>query len=759
MTPVLKILWLEDSSDDAELISATLAHEGIVCDPLRVETKEDFVHAIEQNSFDLILSDCTLPAFDGLSALKIARQKVPDVPFIFVSGTIGEEVAIETLKGGATDYVLKHRLARLAPAIQRALAEVEERAAREQAERSKSEAESLFGVLFDQVTVGVAIVSLEGALVKVNPALQEMFGFVFDSEAEPATLRRISLDEFTHPEDRGPDSRTLDELRTGKRTSHQLEKRFTRSDGAVVWAQVVQSLIRDADNAPRFFLYLITDITERKELEQRFLQAQKMEVVGRLAAGIAHDFNNFLTVINAYSQILTGRFSDQHREIQEIRSAGEHAAKLTKRLLALGRPEIHQLTVLDLNTAVSSVDDMLRRLIGEEIQLTMRLDPATGPIEAGQDQIEQLIMNLCINARDAMPQGGNLTIVTNNVALDAAQADRLGLEPGDFVELVVSDTGHGMDEQTRAKIFEAFFTTKGHAKGTGLGLWMVQQVVQHSRGAIGVDSTPGQGTSFRVYLPRAAGATQAHSGATSSPGVTVAAETILVIEEDHSVRQLVTETLRTAGYEVLTNLPAGKQDQVDLVISGFTDQTPATDPLSGLLASRPGTKVLFLLNAFGDLAFEEGVAYLQKPLQRDDLVQRVREVLDAPLDYCILVTDDDRAIRNVLRDVLRPSGFRVLEASGGRQAISHLREETVHLLIVDLIMEDQEGLETIRLAKKDFPNLKIIAMSGGFGEKYLDLAKALGANEVIAKPFRPEVIREMVRCFSLDSMQSATATN
>lgn len=743
MKSPLRILLLEDNADDAQLIQLTLAHEGIEYAAAHVETEQDFVAALRRESFDLVLSDYSLPSFDGLSALKITKALSPCTPFIFVSGTIGEEFAIDTVKSGATDYVLKHRLSRLAPAVRRAMAEAAEREGRELAEKSRAEAQSLFRALFDQVTVGVAIADLGGRLLMANPTLAAILGH------QSHELSHTHLVQLLYREDRISNDELDHEVIAGKRASYEEEAPFVRKDGTRCWCRRVVSPMRGDGGEPRYLINLVEDISGRKEMENRFLQAEKMEVVGRLAAGFAHDFNNVLTLINGYSQLLLQRISplDPSRmELQEIRKAGERATTLTRRLLTFSRQHVRRLDTLHLNSIVSGLEQTLRHLIGDRVRLIVKLDGAAGLIEEDQTQMEQVIMNLAINARDAMPDGGDLIIVTENTRMDGVTAERHGVAPGDFVALAVTDTGHGMDAATQSRIFDPFFTTKAVGKGTGLGLWMVRESILKSGGALTVDSTPGEGTTFRLWLPRVAGeagmalTSLAQSIARESPG---GSETILFVDADEAVRNLGREILQPAGYRVL-QARDGKEAQalaecetepIHLLLAGM-EMPPLSDVRGDL-------KVLYLSGL--PQIENESRAYVQKPFTSDTLLCRVREALDGSPGAMIVVADDDPAIRSFLRHILWQLGHRVLEASNGRQAMEYLRQQPVDLLITDLLMPEQEGLETIRRARGECADLPVVAMSGGFGEQFLGVAHQMGASAVLHKPFEADTVREMVR--------------
>jgi signal transduction histidine kinase/CheY-like chemotaxis protein len=387
---------------------------------------------------------------------------------------------------------------------------------------------------------------------------------------------------------------------------------------------------------------------ERRRLEEQLVQSQKMEAVGRLAGGIAHDFNNLLTAIAGYSELLLGQLSDGDPRLAhaaEIRKAGERAAALTQQLLAFSRRQVLEPRVLDLNQVVAGMEDMLRRLIGEDVELRIRAHSGLWPVKADPGQIEQAILNLVVNARDAMPEGGKLSLETANVELDETYAGtHVPVEPGGYAMLAVTDSGVGMGDEVKARLFEPFFTTKGRGKGTGLGLSTTYGIVKQSGGYIWCYSEPGHGTVFKIYLPRvdapverpAAGPMPAVSGS--------AGETVLLVEDEREVRALVQKLLRMQGYTLLT---AANPDEAvsmsreyrgtihlmvtDVVMPGMSGRQLA----ERLAASRPGMKVLYVSGYTDDAIvhhgiLEPGTAFLQKPFSPQALARKVREVLEAP---------------------------------------------------------------------------------------------------------------------------------
>ncbi len=517
----LRLLHLEDDPLDGELITTTLIEGGIDCQSQRVDTRQAFVAALKERRMDLILADYSIPGFDGMTALTLARQHCPDVPFLFVSATIGEELAIDAMHQGATDYVLKQRLGRLVPSVQRALRELNDRAERRRAEEAL------------------------------------------------------------------------------------------------------------------------------RQSEEQFRQSQKMEAVGRLAGGIAHDFNNLLTVIMGYSQVLLTELGPEHPlcgKIEETLKASDRAATLIRQLLAFSRKQSLAPKILSLNTAVTSLESLLRRLIGEDIHFISKLDPTNGRLRADQSQLEQVLANLVVNARDAMPKGGTLTIETAKVELTRSPVYHLTpLLPGPYVRLSVSDTGCGMDRKTQAHIFEPFFTTKGEGKGTGLGLSTVFGIVTQCGGAMDVTSRVGHGTRFDLYFPSIEADIHVTTPAQTLVQPQRGTETILLVEDEPSVRTLVRDELRKLGYRVveakngveaclLATQQAGSFQLLltDVVMPGMGGRELAQH----LSVIKPDLRTLFISGYMDDIGImagqEEGMSgFLQKPFTPEVLAHAVRNLLDA----------------------------------------------------------------------------------------------------------------------------------
>jgi PAS domain S-box-containing protein len=446
----INILHLEDSANDAEIIADALNEEGLSCRIKRVESRKSFIDAIEDKEWgewDVILADYSLPTFDGIAALGIAREKCRDVPFIIISGALGEEVAVEALKSGATDYILKDRLARLPLAVGRAL---QERVASQ--ERKQSEALlNLRTKALESAANGIAITDREGTIIWANAACAALTGYT-PSEIlgqNPRLFKSGQHDEAFY-------GSLWTTIRQGRVWHDEIINR--RKDGTLYTEEMTITPVRDAQGDITSFVAVKQDVTARKELEGQSAQAKRLEAVGRLAGGVAHDFNNMLTVILGHCDMLLENAEvSTAKSAREIKKAGLHAAELTRQLLMFSRRQVLQPRVLNLNEVVSNIAGMLSHLIGENVELVVVSGDPLGSVKADPVQVEQIIMNLAVNARDAMPQGGRLTIETANVSFKkTVQTDRLQIAPGSYVRLTIIDNGHGMTEEVRAQIFEPF---------------------------------------------------------------------------------------------------------------------------------------------------------------------------------------------------------------------------------------------------------------------------------------------------------------
>ena len=767
----LRILHLEDNAPDRELVRQALVGEEIAGEFVYAGSEAEFVAALDREKFDLILSDFAMPGFDGGAALALAQEKCPDVPYLFVSGTIGEERAIESLKSGATDYVMKERLERLRPAVRRALRETGERARSRTAEAALRRAEARFRDIFENAVEGIYQSTPQGRLIDVNRAMARLCGYAspeelctcvrdlgHDLHVDPprraefdqllnqrdevlayesqikrkggaiiwisesaravrdahgellyyesmvaditarktaeAALRQseelfremagridavfyiVALDtgrclyvspayakmwgrplaelyaqpeQWTGaivPEDRPPVLAAREQLASGQ--EYRLEYRIRRPDGELSWIKDRGYPIRDATGQSKRAVGIATDITQRRKLEAQLVQAQKMEAVGQLAGGMAHDFNNVLTVVIGYARLLLDRGTlpaDAVEPLTQIFNAGNRAANLTRQLLVFSRKQTVNRRAVDLNVVASEISGMLRRLIGEHIKLELTLSPTPCMAEADAGMMEQVLMNLAVNARDAMPKGGTLTIATKQVTIDdAATRHQPAARPGEFVCLSVRDTGSGIPAENLARIFEPFFTTKEVGRGTGLGLAMAFGIVQQHQGWIEVESAVGAGSCFRILVPATP-----HAAAITAPDLAKAAaasrgsETILLVEDEPAVREFAVAVLGSRGYRVLQAcsgidaLEVWKWHGARIALL-FTDLV-LPDGLGGvelaarLRKERPALRVVLTSGYANETIGAEfrppaGMHFVHKPYKPQVLAQTVRDALD-----------------------------------------------------------------------------------------------------------------------------------
>ena len=495
------------------------------------------------------------------------------------------------------------------------------------------ESEERFRTMFESAATATMLVDPQGRILTANRAATELFGgdVVGRSHADLIHTDEDSPDDFAG-------------LMRGEREHYRAERQLVGAEGRIVFGLVAVSLVRDADTNPQFALAMIEDVTEQRELEERLRQSQKLEAIGRLAGGVAHDFNNMLTAIGGYNSFALERAPEGtplHSDLQEVRKATERATILTRQLLAFSRKQILQPELLNLNAVVLDLESMLRPLIGEDIVLTTSLDPGLGPIEADPGQLQQVVMNLVVNARDAMPDGGALSIETGNVDVDDGDAT---IEAGRYVTLTVRDSGHGIDADTLEQIFEPFFTTKEIGKGTGLGLATVYGIVKQSGGYVVVESEIDTGTAFTIYLRRNSEARVARAQATDEPDVATVGEapgeTVLLVEDEEVVRRLVRQVLEGGGYHVLEAadgleaVALGSEHRVDLLLTDMVmPKLGGSEVAAQLRAATPGLKVIYMSGyADGGLlangTLHPGTELLEKPFTFADLLARVRNVLD-----------------------------------------------------------------------------------------------------------------------------------
>jgi len=757
MEHALRILIVDDSPEDADLIIRQLQQEFSPSYE-RVETAEAMGEALDRGGWHLVISDYIMPEFCGLAALQLLRGRGLDIPFIMISGQMGEDVAVEAMRAGAQDYLIKDNLSRLAPAVRRELKDAVVRHERSLAEDALTATDARFQSLVEQSLVGIFMLQ-DDVFTYVNPKFGQIFGYHPDELTGSKTLLDLVarddqirvITQFLRPlqeqsrslhfyfRGRRSDSASIDLEVNGTRTQlngkpaiigsllditernraeEQLSKlwqaveqspvsvvitdlrgrieyvnpRFTevsgyseaelvgqnprilksgamdrdfyqnlwqtissgrewhgelhnkKKSGELFWESGSISAVKNSEGRITHFVAVKEDVTERKQSFDQLRQVQKMEAIGQLAGGIAHDFNNLLTIINGYSTLLIRGLesgSPMRKEAEQILRAGERAAELTRQLLSFSRRQILEPKVLNINIQVQSVEKMLRRLIGEHIELVTHLSEDIGFIKIDPGQVEQIIMNLVVNARDASETGGEITIETGNCDLDEIfSLQHPGSVAGSYVKIAVRDRGFGMTDEVKRRLFEPFFTTKEMGRGTGLGLATVYGIVKQSGGYIDVISEPDQGASFNIYLPRVfqpADALKRQAAEEPLQG----SQTILVVEDEPGVLNLVVYTLRKRGFCVLETTDPEQgvilfeehQEEIDMLLTDVVMPFMSGPALAELLiGKKPQLKVLFMSgHTDNKVSFEkileQGVPFLPKPFTSDTLIKKVRETL------------------------------------------------------------------------------------------------------------------------------------
>jgi two-component system, cell cycle sensor histidine kinase and response regulator CckA len=632
----LKVLVADDSELDAELTARELSRAGFTITTRRVDSAATMAAALRDESWDIVLADFKMPNFSGLDALKIAHEADCDMPFILVSGAVGEDAAVEIMRAGAQDYVAKDRLFRLGPAVERELREARARRAHR---RTQIELRKM-ALVVEQIPSVVVITDLEGNVEYVNPRFTELTGYTRE-EMQGRNPRILKSGATPKEEYR----RLWDTLRAGQEWRGTFHQR--RKDGTTYEEEAVIRPMRDEHGRPTHYLKVGEDVTAKHALEQQFRQAQKMEAIGRLAGGVAHDFNNLLTVISGFTEMaMAGLEPDDPllSDLQQVALAGERGAALTRQLLAFSRKQALDPAPFALGRVVRDAESMVRRLVGEDVSIdliTGEID--TGTILAEPGQIEQVLMNLVVNARDAMPTGGCLTIGATTLVFDTeSAAQHVRVNPGPYAVLTVADTGHGMTPETLSKIFEPFFTTRGTGKGSGLGLSTVYGIVSQLGGAIEVESELGKGTTFTVLLPVSATGATATTGAGTGLSDTAGTETILVVDDEAPVARFAQRTLTSAGYHVLTAHHAGEalavcekySEPIHLVLTDvIMPQMSGRELADRLARERPNLHVLYMSGYTDDILSDGDAAgvdrqLVRKPFTGELLLRKVRETLD-----------------------------------------------------------------------------------------------------------------------------------
>jgi two-component system, cell cycle sensor histidine kinase and response regulator CckA len=648
-----RVLIVDDERQNRQLLEVMLATEGYCLES--AASGEAALAMVAEKPVDLMLVDIMMPGMDGFEVARKIKEsaRTKSIPIIMITALDDRSARITGLSAGAEDFLTKpvdrselcvrvRNLLRL-----KACGDYHEKYSvmleGEVGMRTVDlvESERLYRSTFDRAPVGIVHMALDGRWLHANLRICELLGY---SREE---LLSGSVQELIHSDDTDAETESLRSMATGAADRYLIdEKRYRQKDGGFLWCRVNISVHRKADGQPQQFIWVLEDVTERRALEAQMRQASKMDAVGQLAAGVAHDFNNLLSVILSYSEMLAVDLKEadpMRGDLDEIRGAGLRAVALTRQLLAFSRQQVLQPRVSSLAEILGGLAKMLKRLIGEDVELTATGHTGSGRVMVDPGQIEQVIMNLAVNARDAMPRGGKLTIETSEVSLDESYAaEHVGVKPGPHVMLAVTDSGIGMDKETQARMFEPFFTTKEAGKGTGLGLATVFGIVRQSEGSISVYSELGKGTTFKIYLPTVHGDLAARaSSAPSEHGSLRGSETLLVVEDEERVRVLACAILRKYGYHVLEAQSGGDAlllceqhgATIHLLLSDVVMPRMSGRELSErLLTVRPQMKVLYMSGYTSDAVVRHGVldstiAFIQKPITPDALARKVRETL------------------------------------------------------------------------------------------------------------------------------------
>jgi two-component system cell cycle sensor histidine kinase/response regulator CckA len=763
----LRILILEDVPMDAELVEYELERAHIPFQARRVDSQDSFLHELEQFQPDLILSDYTLPRFDGMTALSLARERVPSIPFLIVTGSVNEETAVGCMKAGATDYLLKSNLARIGPAIEAALRREQAQAEKVRAESALAASERRFRSLVQNSSDLVTIVAPDGTILYTSDSADRIVGYhpaemvgtsllgyldqgdisrvqgllqngngrpsvagpvefiLRRADGSPVWLEAVGSNLLNDPTIQGIvlNARDVSERKRADRALRESEERYrdlfdnasdlvcmTAPDGSLLYAnqswqnglgygedeigamklldlmhpesrerydEVLQRVLAGErldhvelifvpkagtpitvegnlsctfkDGQPSVVRGIYRDITERKRVEEQLRRAERMQAAGKLAGGVAHEVNNMMTGVIGFSEFLLRTLDDddpRRADVEEVIKAGTRAADVTRQLLAFTRQQFLRPQVVQINSVIAEMEKMLRRSLGEDKLLELRLADAAGPIRADRGQLEQVLINLVLNARDAMAGRGRVTIETSNAIWDASYAQRhdgVDIPQGRYVMLAVSDTGCGMEREVLARIFEPFFTTKPVGQGTGLGLSTVYGIVKQSGGYVWVYSEPGQGSVFKVYLPEASAAKEPEpSGLFVADPPAGGSEMILVIEDEEIVRNLASRGLKDHGYGVVEARNGTEAlryirehpGSIDLVISDVVmPEMGGRELAQSLTLSDPGLPILFMSGYTGEDVVQRGLLdpgapFQQKPFTPVTLATKVRAMLD-----------------------------------------------------------------------------------------------------------------------------------
>lgn len=642
MTIPIRVLLVEDSEDDSYLMLEALRWENFEPHSQRVETALEMKTALSASEWDIVLCDYTLPRFSALAALQLLRETGSGLPLIIVSGTVSEGIAVDAMKSGAADYIMKDRLSRLGTSVGQALEQSASKKERNRIQAELIEEKTLFNGLIDTVPDQIYFKDRASRFIRINEMMARRFGL--DSPVDAVGKSDSNFFSAEHALQAWTDEEAV--VRTGNPIV-DFEEKETWPDGRITWVSSTKVPLRDKAGNITGLVGISRDITLRKQLEEQLRQSQKMEAVGQLSGGVAHDFNNLLTVIKGYIGILRARGQvtpGMIDSIQQIDQAADRASGLTKQLLMFSRQQAMEQANYNLNGLVANFVRMLNRLLSENIELTVNLASQPLMIRADEGMIEQILLNLLINARDAMPNGGRITVTTELVVLDEAAARKfVRARAGAFVCLTIADSGTGIAPEILLRIFDPFFTTKEIGKGTGLGLATVYSIMQQHDGWIVVESQINVGTRFRAYFPQQ-NMVAIPLGVTKMPTeVPSGHEGILLVEDDRDVREIARAALSGLGYRIFSaaNGPLALQawqahkPTIELLLTDLImpDGVTGRELAVRLRDDDPHLPIVYMSGysnelARGEFELKEGINYLCKPFDLISLAKIVRSSLD-----------------------------------------------------------------------------------------------------------------------------------
>jgi two-component system, cell cycle sensor histidine kinase and response regulator CckA len=646
MTSPLRVLIVEDSEDDMLLMLRELRRGGYTLDSLRVDTPVSMQVALDRQPWDVVIADYTLPAFNAPDALKLLQNQQQDIPFIIVSGTIGEETAVAAMKAGAHDYITKGNLARLVPAVERELREAEERRKRQGAEQALRESEERFRQLAENIVESVFWMSDPNAccFLYVSPAYERIWG----RTCQHLYANSMEWIEAIHPQDRQRVQKVF--FKQALAGTYDEEYRIIRPDGSLRWIRDRSFPIRNQAGEPYRVVGFAEDITDRTLSEAALRRAQRLESLGTLASGIAHDFNNILTPIMAAAQLLPARLPDVDARsltmFKLIEDSARRGADLVKQILAFARGIEGKRGPLQVGHLLSEMVQVAKQTFSKAIDIQTDIPTAAlWIVNADATQLHQVLMNLCVNARDAMPNGGVLSLSAQNILVDEAHTHlNPDLQVGFYVVITVSDTGIGIRPELVERIFDPFFTTKEPGKGTGLGLSTALGIIRQHQGVIKVQSQIGQGTQFRVYLPAAEAAiVQAKD---EQPHLAGQGELVLVVDDEPLIQQVTQTSLEASNYRVLlasTGIEAiavYAEYQHEIAVVLMDMMMPAMDGVTAirmLQKLNPDLKVIATSGLASNNQLTETLgpavkAFLPKPYTPNELLASLQTVLQMTWD-------------------------------------------------------------------------------------------------------------------------------